>query len=122
MNAVVPLRDTGLPQPHDDPAQSASEILASPPRTRTRTRLDEAVIARAIAEASRAGRSATEILKETSGLAPAALAEALAAALDYRFVSGEELATLDPAFDILAPSEATRRSCAVVREIGRAHV
>jgi general secretion pathway protein E len=112
MNAVVPLRDVALP-PHDDPAEPASEVVVA--QTRAHTRLDEAVIARAIADAARTGRSTIEILQETSGFAPANLAEALAAALDYRFVGGEELSTLDPAFDILAPSEATRRSCAVVR-------
>jgi general secretion pathway protein E len=80
--------------------------------------LDEAILTRALAEAARAGRSAIEVLTETAGLAPLDLAQALAVALDYRFVGGEELAMLEPAFDVLPPSEATRRNCAVVRSAG----
>ena len=100
--------------PPDEPAKAASEVVVVAP-ARAHAPLDEAVIARAVAEAARAGRSTIDILKETSGLAPAELAEAVAAALDYRFVGGEELSMLEPAFDILPPSEATRRFCAVVR-------
>jgi general secretion pathway protein E len=115
MNAVVSLPDQASP-PQDEPAEAAVEseiqaaagVLAAVP-------LDEAVIARAIADAARTGRSTIDILKETAGRAPADLAKALATALDYRFVSGEELSMLEPAFDILPPSEATRRFCAVVR-------
>ncbi len=112
MNAVVSLPRVAQPPP-DEPAKAASEIEVAP--ARAHAPLDEAVIARAVAEAARAGRSTIDILKETSGLAPAELAEAVAAALDYRFVGGEELSMLEPAFDILPPSEATRRFCAVVR-------
>jgi general secretion pathway protein E len=106
MNAVVSLPpDASAPQDH------LGEAALVP----TMAPLDEAVIARAIADAARTGRSTLDILKETSGRAPANLAHALAAALDYRFVGGEELSMLEPAFDILPPSEATRRFCAVVR-------
>ena len=115
MNAAVPLADHE-PQLEDQPvkvqpagAQPAQiAVAASPP-------LDEAVIARAIAEAARTGRSAVDVLTETTGRAPADLAQALAIALDYRFVGGDELGMLEPAFDVLPPSEATRRCCAVVR-------
>jgi general secretion pathway protein E len=100
MNAVVPFPHRELP--------SAEAAPATAP-------LDEATIARAIAQAQGAGRSAIEVLTETTGRAPADLAQALATALDYRFVGGEELAALEPAFDVLPPSEATRRCCAVVR-------
>ncbi|MGC2030413.1 MAG: GspE/PulE family protein [Steroidobacteraceae bacterium] len=113
MNAVVSLPHVAQPPP-DEPAKAASEVVVVAP-ARAHAPLDEAVIARAVAEAARAGRSTIDILKETSGLAPAELAEAVAAALDYRFVGGEELSMLEPAFDILPPSEATRRFCAVVR-------
>jgi len=112
MNAVVSLPRVAQPPP-DEPAKAASEVEVAP--AGAHAPLDEAVIARAVAEAARAGRSTIDILKETSGLAPAELAEAVAAALDYRFVGGEELSMLEPAFDILPPSEATRRFCAVVR-------
>jgi general secretion pathway protein E len=100
MNAVVPFPHRELPSAEAAPATSP---------------LDEATIARAIAQAQGAGRSAIEVLTETTGRAPADLAQALATALDYRFVGGEELAALEPAFDVLPPSEATRRCCAVVR-------
>jgi general secretion pathway protein E len=120
MNAVVSLTREASP-PQDDPAEAAvaSEIAiaadAVPAGVPAAVPLDEAVIARAIAEAQRTGRSTIDILKETSGRAPADLAHALATALDYRFVGGEELSMLEPAFDILPPSEATRRFCAVAR-------
>jgi len=115
VNAAVPLADHE-PQLEDQPvkvqpagAQPAQiAVAASPP-------LDEAVIARAIAEAARTSRSAVDVLTETTGRAPADLAQALAIALDYRFVGGDELGMLEPAFDVLPPSEATRRCCAVVR-------
>jgi len=115
MNAVVSLASVALPPP-EEPAQPAAQIaIAQAPAP---IALDEAVIARAIADAARTGRATIDVLQETSGLAPTNLAEALAAALDYRFVGGEELSMLEPAFDILPPSEATRRFCAVVRSNG----
>jgi general secretion pathway protein E len=115
MNAVVSLASDSLP-PQEEPAQPAAQIaLAQVPAP---VALDEVVIARAIADAARTGRATIDVLKETSGLAPTSLAEALAAALDYRFVGGEELSMLEPAFDVLPPSEATRRFCAVVRSTG----
>jgi len=115
MNAVVSLPDQASP-PQDEPAEAAvgSEIQAAA-GVPAAVPLDEAVIARAIADAARTGRSTIDILKETTGRAPADLAKALATALDYRFVGGEELSMLEPAFDILPPSEATRRFCAVAR-------
>jgi general secretion pathway protein E len=115
MNAVVSLASVALPPP-EEPAQPAAQVaIAQAPAP---IALDEAVMARAIADAARTGRATIDVLKETSGLAPTNLAEALAAALDYRFVGGEELSMLEPAFDILPPSEATRRFCAVVRSTG----
>jgi general secretion pathway protein E len=82
------------------------------------TTLDESLLARALAEAQRTGRATLDLLKETSNLAPTELAQALARALDYRFLGGEELASLEPAFDVIPPSEATRRSCVLVRQAG----
>jgi general secretion pathway protein E len=82
------------------------------------TTLDESLLARALAESQRSGRPTMDLLKEYSQLAPIELAQALALALDYRFLGGEELATLEPAFDIVPPSEATRRSCVLVRQTG----
>jgi general secretion pathway protein E len=115
MNAVVSLPDQASP-PHDEQAEAAVESeIQVPAQMPAAVPLDETVIARAIADAARTGRSTIDILKETAGRAPADLAKALAAALDYRFVGGEELSMLEPAFDILPPSEATRRFCAVAR-------
>jgi general secretion pathway protein E len=115
MNAVVSLPDQASPL-QDEQAEAAVESeIQAPTQVPAAVPLDEAVIARAIADAARTGRSTIDILKETAGRAPADLAMALAAALDYRFVGGEELSMLEPAFDILPPSEATRRFCAVAR-------
>jgi general secretion pathway protein E len=115
MNAVVSLtRQASMRQDEAAEAAAACEI-ATPAAVPAAVSLDEAVIARAIADAARTGRLTIDILKETAGLAPSDLAKALATALDYRFVGGEELSILEPAFDILPPSEATRRFCAVVR-------
>jgi general secretion pathway protein E len=115
MNAVVPLQDQELlPRNaavvHAAAAESARSLPAAV--------LDEAVIARALAEAARTGRSAVAILTESTGWPPLDLAQALAAALDYRFVGSDELSVFEPAFDVLPPSEATRRCCAVVRTPG----
>jgi general secretion pathway protein E len=117
VSAVVPLVALA-PPPRDTVAgvqvavQLASAAPASP------APLDEGVIAGAMAEAARAGRSVVDVLSETTGRSPHDLAQAVAAALDYRFVGGDELSALEPAFDILPPSEATRRCCAMVRATG----
>ncbi|MEP6883288.1 MAG: GspE/PulE family protein [Gammaproteobacteria bacterium] len=115
MSAVVPLPVAGLPppierEPDASVNDSSARALAPAPQV-----LDEATIARAMAESRRTGRSPIEFLTVETRRAPADLAQALAIALDYRFVGGEELSVLEPAFDILPPSEATRRTCAVVR-------
>jgi general secretion pathway protein E len=94
----------------EEAIDSAAYAAASAPQV-----LDEAIIARAMAESRRTGRSPIEFLTVETGRTPVDLAQALAVALDYRFVGGEELSVLEPAFDILPPSEATRRNCAVVR-------
>ena len=78
-------------------------------------RLDEAQLAHAVTEAARSGRPVLELLQERSALSPAALAQALAAAFDYRFVGADELGGLEPAFDLLPPAEATRRRCVIAR-------
>jgi len=92
-------------------AQEVEHTLADEPAPR----LEEATLARAIQSAEQSGRPTLMVLKETSGLSPKALARALAALLDYRFVSAEELSGLEPAFDLLAPAEATRRLCVLSR-------
>jgi general secretion pathway protein E len=113
MNAVVPLQDQGLLP------RAAAALQAVPAESPAPSAvLDEAVIARALAEAARTGRSAVAILTESTGWPPLELAQALAAALDYRFVGSDELSVFEPAFDVLPPSEATRRCCAVVRTPG----
>jgi general secretion pathway protein E len=117
MNAVVSLLDDEPPAPDaalglqvSVPSESAVAALPAP--------LDEGVIAGAMAEAARAGRSVVDVLSESTGRSPHDLAQSVAAALDYRFVGGDELSALEPAFDILPPSEATRRFCIVVRTPG----
>jgi general secretion pathway protein E len=91
---------------------------SSPPPTTSApvVPLEEAVIVRAIRDADASGESAREVLSRQSGLSGAGYARALATALDYRFMDGEQLAQLDPDFSILAPAEATRRHCLVVHE------
>ncbi len=119
MSAVVPLpvappaEMESLP-PEPDRAAPAATPAVSMPATATGA-LDEAAIADAMAEAARTGRSAIDVLTLTTGRTPTDLAQALARALDYRFVDADELGMLEPAFDVLPPSEATRRCCAVVR-------
>ena len=105
MNAAV-----HFPAP-EAPREEAPAVVLMP----VKAVLDDAMLARAIAESERTGRPAHELLSETAKLAPLDLAQALARALDYRFVGNEELASMEPAFDILPPSEATRRSCVMVR-------
>jgi general secretion pathway protein E len=114
MNAVVPLVDHE-PPPRDTGAGAQAALPSASAAPAPPAPLDEGVIAGAMAEAARAGRSVLDVLSETTGRSPHDLAQAVAAALDYRFVGGDELAALEPAFDILPPSEATRRCCAVVR-------
>jgi len=114
MSAVVPLV-VHQPPPRDFDAGAQAAVPSASAAPAPPAPLDEAVIAGAMAEAARAGRSVVEVLSETTGRSPYDLARAVAAALDYRFVGGDELAALEPAFDILPPSEATRRCCAVVR-------
>ena len=112
MNAVAPLAEADPPLAEPDAREPMAEDAAPA------ARIDEALLGRALAEAQRAGRSPVDVLTETAGLGARELARALAALLDYRFVGSEELAELDPAFDLLPPSEATRRRCALVRTAG----
>jgi general secretion pathway protein E len=117
MSAAIPLRAAEPPPGTPTPVlDTALAVVAAVPVAAAA--LDETLIARALAEAGRSVRSTLEILTEISGRAPLDLAQGLAAALDYRYVGGEELAAFEPAFDILPPSEATRRCCAVVRQAG----
>src|SRR6266849_2835683 len=117
MNAVVPL-PVDEPRAQDADAGTQPAVPSASAAPALPAALDEGVIAGAMAEAARAGRSVVDVLSESTGRSPHDLAQAVAAALDYRFVGGDELAALEPAFDILPPSEATRRCCAVVRAPG----
>jgi general secretion pathway protein E len=115
VEAVAPVGRVAAVEPSApvEPSAALGLVAALAPAA-----LDEAVIARAIAEATRTGRSAIDVLTVATGRTPLDLAQALAAALDFRFVGSDELATLEPAFEVLPPSEATRRCCAVVRTPG----
>ncbi|MDE2251481.1 MAG: type II/IV secretion system protein [Gammaproteobacteria bacterium] len=77
--------------------------------------LDEAMLTAAVTETQTSGRSTLEYLEERSGLGPVELTSALARALDYRVLARADLARLEPAFDLLPPAEATRRSCLLAR-------
>jgi general secretion pathway protein E len=78
--------------------------------------IDEPSIARAMKEAQQAQRAVYEVLADNTGLAGDRYARALASAFDYRFVSAEQLAQLEPDFSVLPPADATRRHCVVVHE------
>ena len=77
--------------------------------------LDEALLTAAVTETQTHGTSTLEFLEERSGLGPVELTAALARALDYRVLSRNELARLEPAFDLLPSAEATRRHCLLAR-------
>ncbi|HEY0745311.1 MAG TPA: GspE/PulE family protein, partial [Steroidobacteraceae bacterium] len=106
MNAALPFHEM-----NDSQSESGADLVPV-----VVAALDESMLANALAVSERTGRPALDVLRETSDLAPYELARALARALDYRFVGSEELGSLDPAFDIVPPSEATRRSCVLVRQ------
>ncbi len=97
-------------------AVAPAAALAAVPNSAT---LDEVAIARAMREAEEQGAGVREYLSRSSGLAGAAYARALATAFDYRFVSDQELADMEPDFALLPPAEATRRHCVVVHEDGK---
>ena len=103
MNAALDeLRDVAVPAPA--PAVAA---------------IDEATIARAMAEAQKSARPILEVLAQHAGLKGETYARALATTFDYRFVSAGELAQLEPDFSVLSPAESTRRRCVVVHEAER---
>ncbi len=83
--------------------------------TASPSKLDEATLARAMQLAEQREQPVLDVLQELSGLSPGALARSLAAVFDYRFVPADELANLEPAFDLLPPAEATRRHCLLTR-------
>ncbi len=112
MNAVAPLDETAAVAAPEAVAEAVAEA-ATPTEP-----LDDALLGRALADAQRTGRSPVDLLTESAGMSAQALTRALAALLDYRFVGTEALAELEPAFDILPPSEATRRHCVIVRTAG----
>jgi general secretion pathway protein E len=94
--------------PETNPAHSAPQ--ASVPT------LEQTAITRAIGDAEASGESVHDVLSRQSGLSGATYARALATTFDYRFMDDQELAQSDPDFSILAPAEATRRHCLVVRD------
>ena len=128
MNAVAPLAVNEAQSPGSEEVSASGDApvvvapgaavpaapVVVPAEATPSLDLDEAMITRAMAEAARSGRTTVDVLTTATGRMAADVAQALASALDYRFVGAEELSTLEPAFDILPPSEATRRSCAVV--------
>ena len=104
MNAALDI----VPPPEPVPASTPSWVV-----------LEQSALRDAIQEAASSGGSARDILARRTGLSGTAYARALAAAFDYRFIDGDELAQIEPDFAKLAPAEATRRLCVVARERGR---
>jgi hypothetical protein len=82
--------------------------LFSPPA------LDDATLSAALATAEASKRSPLEVLEESSALSPAQIVVALGQLLEYRVISADVLMQLEPAFDLLPPSEAKRRGCVLV--------
>ena len=83
-----------------------------------RPMIDQRSLAGAVAEAQRLGSSAYDVLEKSSGFDSLQLAIALADAFDYPLLRSAELGGLDAAFDVLAPAEAARRHCVLVRRRG----
>jgi general secretion pathway protein E len=78
--------------------------------------LDEGLITAAMTATQVSGGSTLEFLEQRSGLGPVELTAALANALDYPMLTRAELATMEPAFDLVGPTEASRRHCLLVRD------
>lgn len=125
MNAAwepIAEQPTALGDPAPPVAPIALEAAAKMPEARsapasaTQAALDEALLAAVLADSERSGRRPLELLHERSGLTPDALARALATLFDYRYLTTAELGTFEPAFELLSPTEATRRHCVVLRE------
>jgi general secretion pathway protein E len=83
--------------------------------TRVTGALGERLLNAAVLEAQSTGRSTLEVLEQRSGLGPTELAAELARTLDYRVLAHADLARLEPAFDLLGPADAARRSCVLAR-------
>ena len=77
--------------------------------------LHDALLTAAVTETQSSGRSTLAFLEERSGLGPVELTAALAQAFDYRMLTRDDLARLEPAFELLPPAEATRRVCLLAR-------
>ncbi len=77
--------------------------------------LHDALLTAAVTQTQTSGRSTLDYLEEHSGLGPVELTAALAEAFDYRMLTRDDLARLEPAFELLAPAEATRRVCLLAR-------
>ena len=118
MNAVVatltdgPGAVPGTETATNDPAATAAAVGAPA----SVARLEESLIAGALQEAERSSRPVYEVLAGACGLSGERYAQALADALDYRFIPDQALAALEPDFSVLPPAEAARRSCIVVHE------
>jgi general secretion pathway protein E len=78
--------------------------------------LEDVTLAAAIAKTRRDGFSSLDALEQASGLGAQELATALAATFNYRLIEQAALVNMLPAFDLLPPAEATRRSCVLVRD------
>jgi general secretion pathway protein E len=78
--------------------------------------LDDLTLAAAVASAGKSGRPVLEVLQEGTGLDSAGLATALADAFHYQSLSSAEFMRMEPAFDMLPSSEASRHGVVLVRD------
>ncbi|MBX3629796.1 MAG: type II/IV secretion system protein [Nitrosomonas sp.] len=83
-----------------------------------RSPLDINYLSRVRAEALRRGVPVFEMLEEASGYSPHALIQELGRLLHIPPVEMKTIHTLEPAFDILPFSEATRNACVLFRDQG----
>jgi general secretion pathway protein E len=84
------------------------------PDTHKITDIPDDVIRSALA-AAQDGRTVVARLMELTGLDGEALALSLGSKLDYPVLSDVALLELPPAFDVLGPTDASRRGCVIVR-------
>ena len=81
-------------------------------------RLDETILAAAIAEAARAGQSPLDVLEEAGRFDTATLTAELSSLFAYRYISARDLMAMEGDFERLPAAEARRRGCVIVRAEG----
>jgi general secretion pathway protein E len=98
---------------------AAVDLLPDDESPTPAAKLDETVLAAAVAAAERGGSAPLDVLVQMTGLDSASIAAGVAELFRYRYVDGAALMRLEPAFDLLAAPEAARRGCVLAREGGQ---